>query len=132
MMIPSVTRVEFIKTKIIFRYHTKGVSDQVSSNSDHEIKSYSCSNSSTKMGRLNFLLVARCWLLLARCSLLFASCSLLFARCSLLFARSSLLFTCCSTRNSEGFFLSKSKQKALHINLYKLDSFKLEAFEKLF
>ena len=34
----SVARVKFIKTKIIFRYHTKGISNQVSSNSDHEIK----------------------------------------------------------------------------------------------
>ena len=48
---PSVARVKFIKTKVIFRCHTKGVSNQVSSNSDHEIKSYSCSNSSTKMGK---------------------------------------------------------------------------------
>ena len=47
----SVARVKFIKTKVIFRYHTKGVSNQVSSNSDQEIKSYSCSNSSTKMGK---------------------------------------------------------------------------------
>ena len=51
MMMPSVARVKFIKTKVIFRYHTKGVSDQVSSNSDHEIKSFSCSNSSTKNGK---------------------------------------------------------------------------------
>ena len=48
-----------------------------------------------------------------------ARSSLLFARCSLLFARCLLLFTCCSTRNSEGFCFSKSKQKVLHINLYK-------------
>ena len=42
-----------IKTKVIFSYYTKGVSDQVSSNSDHKIKSYYyiCSNSSTKMGK---------------------------------------------------------------------------------
>ena len=39
------------ETKSIFRYHTNGVSNQVSSNSDHEIKSYSCSNSTTKMGK---------------------------------------------------------------------------------
>ena len=32
----SVARVKFIKTKVIFRYHTKGVSNQVSSYSDHE------------------------------------------------------------------------------------------------
>ena len=35
----SVAKVKFIKTKVIFRYHTKGVSNQVSSNLDHEIKS---------------------------------------------------------------------------------------------
>ena len=29
----SVARVKFCKTKIIFRYHTKGISNQVSSNS---------------------------------------------------------------------------------------------------
>ena len=60
MMMSSVATVKFIKTKVIFRYHTKGVLKQVSLNSDHEIKSYSCSNSSTKMGknekvRKNFL-----------------------------------------------------------------------------
>ena len=49
MMMSSVARVKFIKTKVIFRYHTKDVSNQVSSNSDHEIKSYLCSNSTTKM-----------------------------------------------------------------------------------
>ena len=37
MMMSSVARVKFIKTKVILRYHTKGVSNQVSSNSDHEI-----------------------------------------------------------------------------------------------
>ena len=51
MMMPSVARVKFIKIKVIFRNHTKGVSNQVSLNADHEIKSYSCSNSSTKMVR---------------------------------------------------------------------------------
>ena len=51
MMMSSVARVKFIKTKVIFRYHTKGLSNQVSSNSDHEIKSYSCSNFSTKIGK---------------------------------------------------------------------------------
>ena len=50
MMMLSVARVKFLKTKVFFRYHIKGVSKQVSSNSDHEIKSYSCPNSSTKMG----------------------------------------------------------------------------------
>ena len=49
MMVSSVARVKFIKTKVVFRYHTKRISSQVSSNSDHKIKSYSCSNSSTKM-----------------------------------------------------------------------------------
>ena len=51
IILSSVARVKFIITKVIFRYHTKGVSDQVSSYSDHEIKSYSCSNSSTKKGK---------------------------------------------------------------------------------
>ena len=51
MMMSSVASVEFIKTKFVFRYHTKGVSNQVSSTSDHEIKNYSCSNSRTKMGK---------------------------------------------------------------------------------
>ena len=50
-MMSSVGRVKFLKTKVIFRYHTKGVSNQVSLNSDHEIESYSCSNFSTKMGK---------------------------------------------------------------------------------
>ena len=45
---PTGARVEFIIAKAIFRYHTKAVSNQVSSNSDHEIKS---SNSSIKMGK---------------------------------------------------------------------------------
>ena len=45
----SIARVKFIKTRVIFRYHTKGVSNQVSSNSDHKIKSYSRSNSITKI-----------------------------------------------------------------------------------
>ena len=49
MMMSSVARVKFIKTKVIFRYHTRGVSN--SSNSGHEIKSYSCSNCTTKMGK---------------------------------------------------------------------------------
>ena len=49
MIMPSVAWVKFIKTNVIFRYNTKGVSNQVSSNSNHEIKSYSCSNSSTEM-----------------------------------------------------------------------------------
>ena len=52
MMMSSVAKVKFIKTKVIFSYYTKGVSKHVSSNSDHEIKSYYiCSNSSTKMGK---------------------------------------------------------------------------------
>ena len=46
-----VARVKFIKSKVIFRYHTKGVSNQVPSKSDHEIKSCSCSISITKMGK---------------------------------------------------------------------------------
>ena len=48
MMMSSVPSVKFIKVKVIFRNHTKGVSNQVSSNSDQEIKSHSCSNSSIK------------------------------------------------------------------------------------
>ena len=48
MMMSSVARVKVIKTKVIFRNHTKGVSNQASSNLDHEIKTYSCSNSSIK------------------------------------------------------------------------------------
>ena len=47
----SLARVKLIKTKVIFRYHTKGFSNHVSSNSDREIKSYSGSNSNTKMGK---------------------------------------------------------------------------------
>ena len=47
----TVVRVKFIKTKLILRHHTKGVSNQVLSYSDHEIKSYSCSDSSTKVGK---------------------------------------------------------------------------------
>ena len=50
-MTSSVARGKFIKTKVIFSYYTKSVSNQISSNSDHEVKSYSCSNSSTKMGK---------------------------------------------------------------------------------
>ena len=50
-MTSSVARVQFIKTKVIFSYHTKGAPSQVSSNSDHKVKSYSCLNSSTKMGK---------------------------------------------------------------------------------
>ena len=49
MMTSLVARVKFIKIKDYFRYHTKGVVNQVSSNSDHETKSYSCSSSSTKV-----------------------------------------------------------------------------------
>ena len=52
MMMSSLVRVKFIKTKVIFRYHTKGVSNQVLSNSDHEIKSHSCLNSSTKTRKI--------------------------------------------------------------------------------
>ena len=51
MMMSSMATVKFIKTKVTFRYHTKGVSNQVSSNSDHEIKSYSRLNSTTEMGK---------------------------------------------------------------------------------
>ena len=48
-MMSSVAKVKFIKTKVISRHHTKGVSNQVSSNSNYKIKSYSCSNSNTKV-----------------------------------------------------------------------------------
>ena len=51
MMISSVATVKLIKTKYILRHHIKGVSNQVSSYWDHEIKSYSYSNSSTTMGK---------------------------------------------------------------------------------
>ena len=44
IIMSSVARVKFTKTNVTFRYHIK-----VSSYSDHEIKSYSCSNSSTKV-----------------------------------------------------------------------------------
>ena len=40
MMTTSVTGVKFIKTKVIFSYHTKGASNQVSSNLNHKDKSY--------------------------------------------------------------------------------------------
>ena len=46
----SATRVKFIKTKVIFRYDTKGVSNQVPWNSDLEIKIYSSSNYRNKIG----------------------------------------------------------------------------------
>ena len=49
MIILSVAWVKFIKGKVTFKYYTKGVLNQVSSNLDHEIKSYSCSSCSTKM-----------------------------------------------------------------------------------
>ena len=52
MMIPSVARVKFIKTKFIFRYHTEAVSNQISSNSDYEIKSCSCQASDTKFHQI--------------------------------------------------------------------------------
>ena len=51
MMMSSAARDNSAKTKATFRYHTKGVSNQISSNLVLEIKRYSCSNSSTKMGK---------------------------------------------------------------------------------
>ena len=51
MMMPSMARVKFTKTKFIFRYNIKDVPNQVSSNLDHKSKSYSCLNFSTKMGK---------------------------------------------------------------------------------
>ena len=50
-MISSVARIKLSKTKFIFRYHIKGVLNQFSLNSDKKIKSYSRSNSITKMGK---------------------------------------------------------------------------------
>ena len=50
-MMPSVASVKFIKTKVILKYHTKCLSNQVSSNLDHESKSYSYLNPRTKMGK---------------------------------------------------------------------------------
>ena len=51
MMMSSVAMIKFIKTIFSFRYHTKGVSNQVSSISHNEVKSYSCSRSTIKMGK---------------------------------------------------------------------------------
>ena len=51
MMMSLVTRVKFIKTKVAFRYQTKSFSNTISSNSVHEIESYSCSNSIAKMAK---------------------------------------------------------------------------------
>ena len=47
-MMTSQERV-FKIDKVIFSYHTKDILNPVSSNLDHEVKSYSRSNSSTKM-----------------------------------------------------------------------------------
>ena len=67
MMMSSVARVKFIKTEVIFRYHTRGISNQVSSNLDHKIRSYLRSNSNTKMVKnekvgKNFLGYKTMWL----------------------------------------------------------------------
>ena len=51
MIILSVARIKFIKTKVILSIIPKASQTKFSSNSDHKIKSYSCSNSSTKMGK---------------------------------------------------------------------------------
>ena len=51
-MLSSVTKVKSINARVIFRYHDNDVSNQVSSNSNNKIKSYSCSNFSTKMGKM--------------------------------------------------------------------------------
>ena len=61
--------------------------------------------SSSLLSEADFLLVARCSLLFARCSLL-----LPVARYFLLVARQKIL---------KDIFLSKRKQKVLHINWYK-------------
>ena len=49
-MMLSVASVNLIKTKVILTYYTKDPSNQASLNLDHEIKSYSSSNSSIKIG----------------------------------------------------------------------------------
>ena len=41
MMTQPMASVKFIKAKVIFSYHTKGVSNQVLPNSDHEVKFFS-------------------------------------------------------------------------------------------
>ena len=41
--IMTKAKVKFIKTKAIFTSHTRGVSNEVLSNQDQKIKSYSCS-----------------------------------------------------------------------------------------
>ena len=51
-MMSSVAKGKFNKTKVIFRHHTKGVSSQVLSNSDLEIKNYPYSNFIIKMGKI--------------------------------------------------------------------------------
>ena len=38
MMMSSVAKVKLIKAMVVFNYHTKGVSNHFSSDSDHEIK----------------------------------------------------------------------------------------------
>ena len=38
MMTQPMASIKFIKAKVIFSYHTKGVSNQVLSNSDHDVK----------------------------------------------------------------------------------------------
>ena len=48
----SVAKGKFNKTKVIFRHHIKGVSSQVLSNSDLEIKNYPYSNFVIKMGKI--------------------------------------------------------------------------------
>ena len=49
-MMLSVASLNLIKTKVILTYHTKDVSNQASLNLNYEIKSYSSSNSSIKIG----------------------------------------------------------------------------------
>ena len=49
IIMSSMASIKLIQIIVIFRYYTKGVSNQVSSNSDYEIKSFSCSNSSIKV-----------------------------------------------------------------------------------
>ena len=89
----------------------------------------------------NYIILGRSKLLSPEEVKFFARCSLLVTFCSLLVIYHSLLFARCSTRKSEKFWFSKSKQRVLHTDLYKkfnlwitwkIGYFKLETFKKLF
>ena len=98
----------------------------IQKNSDNEFHTlYSKANSMAKrLGKLHLLnqevklfgccsfLVSFCALFVRFCLLLVTFCLLLVTICSLLVTFWSLLVTFCSTRNSEGFFWSKIKQKS--------------------